>query len=312
MAAAIAMAAVPGVARAHGPVAPVATDYLARVTRAPAGLDAHVVDGYLRLWLRVRPRETVEVLDYLGAPYLRFSRSGVYVNRNSQMYYLNYPLPLRLPAGLSRSTPPRWQRVSTSHEYEWHDGRLGGLTDDALPPGASYVGRWSVAVLVNGHLSAISGGLWHAGSPSIVWFWPIVVMLACLLAAWRVRRRELDALLVRGLALAALVAVAVGATGKELHGRPAIGAGQFVLLGFLLGFVAWALGRVLRGRYGLVLLFSISFFALLVGAELASTLVHAFVLIALPAFVARVTTVLCLGCGIGMLLFLLRLPDRLP
>ena len=80
------MAAVPGVARAHGPVAPVATDYLARVTRAPAGLDAHVVDGYLRLWLRVRPRETVEVLDYLGAPYLRFSRSGVYVNRNSQMY----------------------------------------------------------------------------------------------------------------------------------------------------------------------------------------------------------------------------------
>ena len=32
---------------------------------------------------------TVVVLDYRGAPYLRFSRSGVDVNQASSMYYLN-------------------------------------------------------------------------------------------------------------------------------------------------------------------------------------------------------------------------------
>lgn len=39
--------------------------------------------------LRVSPSETVVVLDYRGAPYLRFSRSGVQVNRNSEMFYPN-------------------------------------------------------------------------------------------------------------------------------------------------------------------------------------------------------------------------------
>ena len=301
LAVAFVMACLSSVAWAHGPVAPVATDYLARVSRAPVGLEAKVVDGYLRLWLRVKPGEGVEVLDYLGAPYLRFARTGVYVNENSEMYYLNYPLPLRLPAGLSRRTPPRWHRVSSGHEYEWHDGRIGGLTEDAAAPGASYLGQWRVAVLVNGRLGAIAGGLWHAGGPSIVWFWPIVVLLACLPAAWRLRRRELDALLARGLALLALAAVAVGGAGKELHGRPTIGIPQLVLLGLVLAFVAGAAVRVLRGRHGLVLLFAVASIALLVGAELASTLVHGFVLIALPAFLARMATVLCLGCGVGML-----------
>ena len=29
------------------------------------------------------------MLDYRGVPYLRFTRSGVAVNENSEMYYLN-------------------------------------------------------------------------------------------------------------------------------------------------------------------------------------------------------------------------------
>ena len=58
---------------AHGPVAPIASSYLARVGRVAAGIDAKVIDGDLRMWLRVVPSETVVVLDYRGAPYLRFS-----------------------------------------------------------------------------------------------------------------------------------------------------------------------------------------------------------------------------------------------
>jgi hypothetical protein len=81
--------ALPCVAGAHGPVAPVASAYLARVSSVPSGVEAKVVDGDQRMWLRVGPGETVVVLDYRGAPYLRFSRAGVEVNHNSTMYYTN-------------------------------------------------------------------------------------------------------------------------------------------------------------------------------------------------------------------------------
>ena len=129
------------------------------------------------------------------------SRSGVEVNQNSAMYYLNQtPVAETPPSGLTRRTPPSWQRVSGGHDYGWHDGRLHALATVALSPGVAYVGRWSIPVLVDGRLSSISGGLWHADDPSIVWFWPIVVLLACVLAARRVRRPALDALVARVLA----------------------------------------------------------------------------------------------------------------
>jgi hypothetical protein len=73
-------------ASAHGPIAPIASSYLARVGSAPPGLSAKVVDGDQRMWLQVRRGLTVLVLDYRGAPYLRFSSSVIAVNQNSAMY----------------------------------------------------------------------------------------------------------------------------------------------------------------------------------------------------------------------------------
>jgi hypothetical protein len=302
----------PASAQAHGPVAPVATSYLARVGTLPAGLDAKVIDGYLRLWLRVPPSENVVVLDYRGAPYLRFARSGVYVNERSTMYDLNHIPALNPPIDLGHNMPPRWQRVSGGHEYGWHDGRIGALADTALAPGASYVGRFSIPILLDGRLRAIAGGVWHAQRPSIVWFWPIVVLLACLAAALRLRRRQLDERLARVLAFAALGTVAVGVAGRELHGRPTVAVEQFVVLAIVLALVGWALLRVLRRRQGLVLEILIAFAALEVGWQLAPTLVHGFVLIALPAFLARAAAVLGLGVGAGLLVLVLRLAELLP
>ena len=183
---------VPGVAVAHGPVAPIATSYEARVAQVPAGAEAKVIDGDQRMWLRVGQSETLLVLDYRGAPYLRFSRSGVAVNHNSAMYYLNQTPAEVPPSNLRPTTAPRWSSVSGGHAYSWHDGRLHALATVALAPGASYVGRWSIPVRIDGRAGAIAGGLWHASDPSIVWFWPIVVLLACVLAARRVRSAELD------------------------------------------------------------------------------------------------------------------------
>jgi hypothetical protein len=304
------LAALPDLAAAHGPVDPVASSYQARVSFAPAGLEAKVIDGDQRMWLRVPPAATAVVLDYGGAPYLRFSPAGVQVNQNSAMYYLNQTPAQSPPSGLTRATPPRWQRIGGGHAYGWHDGRLHALATVALTPGSSYVGRWRVPVSVAGGVSAISGTVWHADRPSIVWFWPLVVLLACLLAAWRLRRPGLDARVARGLAVTALLAIAVAGAGRELHGRPTVSVGQYLLLAVILAFVAWMLRRVLWQVPGYFAYFVIAFVAIWAGIELFSTLLDGFVLLAVPGFVARAATVGCLGCGAGLLLLVFRLAER--
>jgi hypothetical protein len=305
-----ALTAFPASAQAHGPVAPVASSYYAKVLQLPAGLDAKVVDGDQRMWLAVPPDRTLVVLDYRGAPYLRFARSGVAVNQNSTMYYLNLaPVAQTPPANLTASTPPQWHQVSSGHSYEWHDGRLHALATVALTPGVAFVGRWNVPVRIDGRLAAIDGGLWHADDPSIVWFWPIVVVLACVVAAWRVRRPRLDALLARVLANTALVAVAVAGLGLELHGRPAISILQLVELALILAFVGWGLSRALLHTPGYFSCFLIGVGALWAGGVLVTTLLYGFVLIAIPAFLARTATVICLGCGVALILLVFRLAD---
>ena len=309
IAALVAAGALPGVAEAHGPVNPVATSYLARITRVPAGVDAKVVDGDLRLWLSVAPRVTAVVQDYRGAPYLRFSRSGVEVNVNSAMYYLNLTPVETPPSRVSPSIAPRWQRVSSGHEYSWHDGRLHALASIARSPGTTYVGRWSIPVSIGGRLSSIFGGLFYAPDPSIVWFWLIVVLLGCTLAAWRVRRPTLDQGVIRLLAVGALVSIAAAGVGRELHGRPTVSVLQLLTLALIAAFVGWGLHRVLLWQTGYFSFFAIAAVAIWEGVQLLPTLLHGFVLTALPAFVARVTAVLCLGCGAGLLLFVFRLAE---
>lgn len=302
-------AAFPGLARAHGPVAPVASSYLARVTSVPAAVDAKVVDGDQRMWLSVGGGRTIVVLDYLGAPYLRFSRSGVEVNQRSGMYYLNQTPAELPPAGLTRTTPPRWVGVTSGGAYSWHDGRLHALAAVALAPGATYVGRWRIPIVVDGQHGSISGGLWHQGDPSLVWFWPVVVLLACVLAGWRVRRRAVDVLMARVLSVAALTGVAVDGIGRELYGRPMVGAFQVVVAAAIAIFVAWGFSRALRQGLGYFSVFVIAFVTLWVGGLLVPTLLNGFVLMAIPAFLARAATVVCLGSGIALLLLVFRLAD---
>jgi hypothetical protein len=296
----------PSAAAAHGPVSPVASSYLARVRSAPPGVDAKVVDGDQRMWLRVPAADTVAVLDYQGAPYLRFTRSGVSVNRRSAMYYLNHNPAELPPPGLGRSTPPRWQQASTAHEYVWHDGRLHALASVATSPNASFVGTWRIPLVVEGRLTAISGGLWHAKDPSIVWFWPIAVVLLSVLAAVRVRSSSLDRLLGRALGLAALAGIGVGGIGRELYGRPTVGAFQLVVVGALIAFIAWGLRGTARS--GFFPLLVTAFVALWIGGLLVPTLLHGYVLTAVPAFWSRLAGVVCLATGPGLIVLAFRLP----
>jgi hypothetical protein len=304
-------ALVPSAAAAHGPVAPVATAYLARITGVPAGLQAKVVDGYVRMWLRASPNTTVIVLDYRGAPYLRFTGAGVQVNENSSMYYLNQtPVAATPPADLNAHSPPSWHAASGGHAYEWHDGRLQALASVALAPGTNYVGMWSIPLLVGGQRTVITGTLWHRNDPSFVWFWPMIVLLACVIAAWRVGSAELDARVARVLGVACLLGTLVADIGRSLHGRPGVSVFQWVEFVVVAAFVGWGLRQVLLRAPGFFSYFVIGSVAVWEGLNLLPTLLNGYVLIALPAFLARVATVVCLGCGVSIMWPMFRLAER--
>jgi hypothetical protein len=57
-------------------------------------------------------------------------------------------------------------------------------------------------------------------------------------------------------------------------------------------------------------LFAVAFVAIWEGVELLPTLWNGFVLAAVPALLARIAAVLCLGCGAALLLLALRLSDH--
>ncbi len=305
--------ALPDAALAHGPVAPVATPYLARIQSVPPGLRAKVVDGYVRMWLSVPRDDTVIVSDYLGAPYLRFDRAGVQENENSSMYYLNQtPVAATPPSDLSRSTPPHWLSVSSGHSDEWHDGRLQALASQALEPGERNVGPWRIPLLVNGRATAISGELYHGGAPSPVWFWPIVVLLACVLAAWRLHDTALDRRIARVLGGLALTGILIAGIARGLHGRPSIPPLQIVELVAVLAYCGWALREMLVNRVGYFVFFTIAFVALWEGLNVIPALLRHYVLLALPPLPVRIAAVLCLGGGLGILVLVFRLAEARP
>ena len=306
----LALLVAPSLAVAHGPVNPAATSYLARVWEVPRGVDARVVDGDLRLWVEVARSRTLVVLDYRGAPYVRFSARGVQVNHNSSMYYLNQVPAELVPVGDGPRTAPDWVQVSSGHSYEWHDGRLGAFAATALAPGARYVGPWSIAVRVDGRRAVIAGGLDYAPDPSLVWFWPTVVALACVFAVLRLRRRELDLRVARAVALVALVALTVAGLGEQLHGRPNVSVGQLIELAVLLAFVGWASRALLLRRLGWFGFFLIALVALFEGATLIGVLLHGFVLIALAPVVARIAVATCLAAGCALLPVIFRLAEQ--
>lgn len=309
-AALLAFLALPSPAAAHGPVNPSGTSYLAHVRKVPPGVDAKVVDGDLRLWLDVDPSQTLVVLDYRGAPYLRFSARGVQVNHNSSMYYLNQVPPELVPASDGPHTPPQWVQISDGHSYEWHDGRIGAFAATALAPGTRYVGPWSIAVRVDGHRAVIAGGLDYAPDPSLVWFWPTIVALACVFALLRLGRRELDLRAARTLAFVAIAALTVAGLGEQLHGRPNVSIGQLIVLVALLAFIGWALRGLLLGRHGWFGFFLIALVTLFEGATLIGVLLHGFVLIALPPLVARIAVATCLATGCALLPVIFRLAEQ--
>jgi hypothetical protein len=300
----------PAAAAAHGPADPAASRWQARVTYVPAGLHAETVDGDLRLWLRAGRAITAEVLDYRGAPYLRFTPAGVFVNTNSSMWYINHVPRLTPPISLGPRTPPHWEHVSSGHAYLWQDGRLQALSRTVLAPGSRDAGRWSIPVTVNGHPDRIAGRLYHWPDPSIVWFWPIVVAVLCMLAGLRLRRPELDWRMAMGLGFVALAGFAVASVGRQLHGRPGVSVGQLIALAIELAYCGWALSWLARRRAGWLTFFVIAVAALWQGISLVEALAEGDVLLATGPLLGRLGVVACLSAGAALAPIAIVMADR--
>jgi hypothetical protein len=300
----------PAAAQAHGPVDPSGSTYLARIAHVPAGLQAKAIDGDLRLWMRASPSLNVYVIDYRGAPYLHFERDGVWVNENSSMYFLNQIPPVTPSTDLGPDIRPDWHRVTTGHTYVWHDGRLHAGATQARLPGARFAGDWSVPLRIDGTTAAIRGGLYYAPPPSPVWFWPVAVVLGCVLAGVRLRRPELDLRLARvsgGIALAGFVVASIG---HQLHGRPGVSSGNELALAVEL-VAAAAAGWWLYARdpHWLVLA-AIAALTLWQGVSQIAALEDGWVLLALPALLGRVAVAGCLAGGAGLIPIVLAGAER--
>ena len=292
---------VPAAAQAHGPVDPSGSTYLARISHVPAGLEAKAIDGDLRLWMRASPSLSVYVIDYRGAPYLHFDRAGVWVNENSSMYFLDQIPPVTPSTELGPNTRPDWHRVTTGHTYVWHDGRLHALATTAHAPGERFVGDWSVPLRIDGTTAAIGGGLYVAPSPSPVWFWPVAVLLGCVLAGVRLRRPQLDLRLARISGGIALTGFAVASIGHQLHGRPGVSAGNVAALALELAAAAAAAWWLFARDPRWLVLAAIAALTLWQGVSLIAALEDGWVLLALPAVVGRLAVACCLAGGAGLI-----------
>jgi len=108
----------------------------------------------------------------------------------------------------------------------------------------------------------------------------------------------------------ALLALSLACAGRELHGRPNVSISGCVELILVLAFAIWELSRVLLGRATFFSHLLIALVALWQGLDLVPTLVNGYVLIPLPAGVARAVAVICLGCAVCLGLLALRDGDR--
>jgi hypothetical protein len=264
------------------------------------GVTAKVVDGDQRLWMSADPGLTVIVVGRFGEPYLRFSSAGVDENLRSPTTYLNRATPVMAPSGSDAKLPPAWKHLTDSHSYIWHEDRLHVLAGRSSAPGE--VGPWVVPLTVNGRSEVIRGQLWRAADPSLLWFWPPVVILACVVALLRVRDQRITRALGRALALAAVAAVVVARIGLELYGHPGVSSWQHVNLA-LTGLLAVLLiALLLRPRGTGFVAFVAGAAGVYQGIVLLPTLTEGYVLAAAPATIERAAGAAAIACGIGAML----------
>ncbi len=286
VAAALGTLALPGVAEAHNSAPVIAVDYEARLAQSAfvPGVTVRVIDGNRKLELTVRPPHTVVVEGYGGEPFLRFDGTGVSVNERSLTAVTNKLTQKGATPGLDEAVTPRWQPISRSHQFAWHDHRL------ALVPGSmagtGRIGTWAIPVRVDGARLRVQGGLWHApGAP--VWPW-LIALVAAVGAAVAVAARGSLRLRRTSVYICALVAgtsFLFASSGFSLaHSTP--GTRVSVALPFVIAAIATVV-FLLRPELRYAIAAGVGFLVVAESIGQLSVFVHGYVISVFAAPVAR-------------------------
>ena len=267
---------VPSTAAAHLRSGTTAVDYRARVTSPPdRAFAARVYLSDRALHVVVRRGHTLVVLGYLGEPFMRIDAGGVSVAGAS-------------PTAASTHVVSH----AGAHAITWHDARV-----QSLPPGTSRA-RWSVAIVVDGRRSAITGVVWRIARP-LWWLWLVVAMAAAAAAVTGALCADhLEAWSVALGAVAAACAV-VAAAGFSLSTYASPGTwiesadeAIFALAGAAV--LAWG-PRAARAAAG----GGLGLLALAVGLSKGAIFLHAVVLSTLPGTMCRALVAVAVAAGIA-------------
>lgn len=293
----LAVLVVPAEAAAHGgKSAPVASDFEARINgvRPPSdAVEAKVVDGDQALWLVASGNATVLVAGVEGEPLLRFGPRGVFLNVRSPTAEADRIDTLDLRPDPNPRAAPLWHRLTSGRAYRWHDHRLHALA----PLARSRPQPWSVPLVIGGRRHRLAGTLVYR-PPGSGWWW---ILLACALAAG-----ALAGPLVAAPAATALVwAVRIG---RELYGRPTVGASGYaeIVLTSLVGaaLLAGLVHRDAAVRWFVALLVAVG--CLYQGVTMLPVLTHSIALTALPTRLAQAAVAAILGLGGGLMVVTIR------
>lgn len=155
-----------GVLHGHREYRRVAGAYQQQLASAPAPFPdtlVAVVGGSVvpAVYLDDEGTEPVTVMGAGGEPLLRIGPLGTEANAASPSWLLTAAARDEAPSGLvSADAPPRWERVSSDHQFSWLDdrGRAPGL-DPPRGSGATgptvVVSRWALPLEQSGHRTRV-------------------------------------------------------------------------------------------------------------------------------------------------------------
>lgn len=310
-------------ARAHSADAkPEAVDYRTTITAITPATDAvsvRVVENGARLELRSDTDREVEVRGYSGEPYLKVTRDGVWTNTRSPATWINATAdgtsPVPADARVDTAAAPDWKKVGAEPVVRWHDHRSHWMSTSpppavaAAPTSAHRIASWTVALVVAGAPTSVSGTLDYRPPPTAALWWAAVALSALGLFAltYFSGRRPAARLLVTGALGVAAVAELADAVGRAIvEGATGLGVVTGLLtgqgVGVLVSLAALA-AAVLAARGWESGPFALAFggacLALLGGLPDYPTFAHAVPPVPWPGVVARLLATAVLGFGLG-------------
>jgi hypothetical protein len=179
-------------------------NFLSEVNRVtPDGITVDVLNRDDRLLLINDSGETVLILGYSREPYARIDADGtVSVNTDSEAYYINQERDgnVETPESADSEGPPRWEEVSRTGRFEWHDHRMHWMSEEDPEQVKDESVRtkvfdWEVPLEVDGRSGVIAGTLFWTPTPdsdlppAAVFAFAGLVIVLCIAVFVRRRRR---------------------------------------------------------------------------------------------------------------------------